>query len=131
MPQRRQKTFRHDFNSDLKFLRKSLRLKWGSLETGGKSTDYNLLGVEKYTHELGIRTKNVQVALHAMISYCSSVQGLLESFAFDNWQFMRVLLYYLGFDEQSEEDKSKRSFQKCNCRKDWRELSAGLCTQAI
>ena len=38
MPQRRQKTFRHDFNSDLKFLRKSLRLKWGSLETGGKST---------------------------------------------------------------------------------------------
>lgn len=32
----------------------------------------------------GIRTKKVQVALHAMISYCSSVQGLLESFAFDN-----------------------------------------------
>ena len=32
----------------------------------------------------GIRSKKVQVALHAMISYCSSVQGLLESFAFDN-----------------------------------------------
>ena len=46
---------------------------------------YNLLGVENYTHGQGdSHKKKVQVALHAMISYCSSVQGLLESFAFDN-----------------------------------------------
>lgn len=125
MPQRRQKTFRHDFNSDLKFLRKSLRLKWGSLETGGKSTSYNLLGVEKYTHGQGDSHKKkcrLQCTLWSVtVQVFKAFWKALHLITDNLCEFYSTINVALM---SSRRRTNQSALFKSAIGKDWRELSA-------